>query len=93
MLCRAVLVRDLLLLRLLLLLLLLLLGVVMMDFRRAGTNADTVSKVVVIARSIASVRGWCMAGWIEVSWDVDGHNEEMTTTVAGQIKSDCSDSI
>lgn len=69
MLCKAVLVRDLQLSGLLLLLL----GVVvvMMDFGRAGTNADTVKRVVAATRRRANVRGWCMADWFEVGWDVD----------------------
>jgi hypothetical protein len=57
-LCRAVLLCDLLLLLLLLSCLLQVLGrVVAMDFDSAGTNADTDSRVVAATRSSATVRG------------------------------------
>ena len=64
MLCRAVLVRDLLLLLLLSGLLLLLARVLTMEVGSAGTKADTANKVEAATKSSASVRGCCMAGWL-----------------------------
>jgi len=64
MLCRAVLVRDLVLL-LLSGLLHLLLSVLTMELGNAGTKADTANNVEAAVRSRARVRGWCMAGWLD----------------------------
>lgn len=92
MLCRAVLVRDLVLL--LLSGLLLLLGrVLTMELGNAGTKADTANNVEAAVRSRARVRGCCMAGWLDWTrcrYARGTRGDDYLLGVADQ--SDCSDS-